>query len=294
MKIVKLQGGLGNQMFQYAFSRALQAATGEDVFGDRSGLYGKPEHNVYELERVFGLDFPEPTPGAVERLAYPAKGLANRLLRKYLTKPTHIIDRKFGYQPELLTLPGDRYFEGYWQSEKYFSGIEATIRRDFSFKLPLSERNRAILAGLRRPAASVHVRRGDYLAHPNLDICTPAYYERAVAILRDLGISSFLVFSDDIPYCRTTLGLGGDETVFVDWNRGEDSWQDMALMARCDHNIIANSSFSWWAAWLNPSPAKSIVAPSVWNRRQFESRDRYYHFSFDDIVPAAWLRVDVN
>ncbi|MGA2545216.1 MAG: alpha-1,2-fucosyltransferase [Rectinemataceae bacterium] len=295
MKIVKIYGGLGNQMFQYAFSRSLAARTGDAVHIDGSGLRDDTLHNGYELGRVFGVGLSEALPEAALRLSVPPTSLVKRFRRKYLTKRSHYIDKKFGYQPELFALPGDRYFEGYWQSEKYFEGMEADIRRDFAFKKPLDERNLMLLRDLPRPIASLHVRRGDYLKYANLNICGPLYYEKALACLVSCRrISSFVVFSDDIVYCRATLRLGEPPAAFVDWNGGEESWQDMAMMSLCDHHIIANSSFSWWGAWLNANPDKVVVAPAIWNRRQLVDADRYYRFTFDDVVPAGWLRAEIE
>jgi hypothetical protein len=295
MKIVKIYGGLGNQMFQYAFSRSLAASTGDTIYIDGSALGDDSVHNGYELGRVFGVGLPEAPLGAVGRLSVPPTSLVRRIRRKYLTKRSHYIDKKFGYQPELFDLAGDRYFEGYWQSEKYFAGMEAGIRRDFAFKNPLDERNLVLLRDLPRPIASLHVRRGDYLKYANLDICGPLYYEKALACLVSRReVSSFLVFSDDIEYCRATLRLGEASAVFVDWNIGEESWQDMAMMSLCDHHIIANSSFSWWGAWLNANVDKVVVAPSIWNRRQVADDDRYYRFTYDDVVPTGWLRAEIT
>jgi hypothetical protein len=294
MKIVKIHGGLGNQMFQYAFARSLAARTGDEVYLDGSALDGDLIHSGYELDRVFGVDLTEAPPGAAERLSVPPTSLIRRFRRKYLTKRSHYIDKKFGYQPELFGLAGDRYFEGYWQSEKYFEGLEAQVRRDFAFKEPLDERNAQLLRDLPHPIASVHVRRGDYLKYDNLNLCGPTYYENAIASLAAVReIASFVVFSDDIEHCRATLRLGKAEAAFVDWNPGPKSWQDMAMMARCDHHIIANSSFSWWGAWLDPAPDKVVVAPAIWNRRQLSDGDMYYRFTFDDIVPASWLRAEI-
>lgn len=292
MRIVKLYGGLGNQMFQYAFSRGLSRACGEEPLYDYGSVGVDAAHNGYELDRVFGLDLPAARREDCLRLAVPPTGVVNRIRRKYLTKSSHRIDRKFGYQPELLSLPGDLYYEGYWQSEKYFKPAEAEIRAAFAFRGALSDENERTLSGIKRPVASVHVRRGDYLASENLNVCTPEYYRAAVASL-GVAISSVLVFSDDIEYCRSTLDLGGVPAVYVDRNRGADSWQDMAMMSRCDHHVIANSSFSWWGAWLNRSVCKRVVAPSPWNGREVRDTDRYYSFSFADVVPEAWERVSV-
>lgn len=293
MKIVKVYGGLGNQMFQYAFARRLARESGDEVYLDASSFERERIHNGYELERLFGARFPVARPEDSRRLSVPPNGALNRIRRKYLTKRSHIIDRKFGYQPELFTLEGDLYFEGYWQSEKYFGGFATELRRELEFGLALSGRNAEVLASLPRPVASVHVRRGDYLKSPNLPVCTPDYYQRAVTAAASRGAASLLVFSDDIEYCRTGLDLGSLPRVFVDWNRGPDSWQDMAMMASCELHVIANSSFSWWGAWLDSRPGKAVFAPRPWNRRELVDRDRYYSYTFGDIVPERWERVPV-
>lgn len=291
MKIVKICGGLGNQMFQYAFARSLAAAEEDEVYIDSSAFTSYKLHNGFELEKLFTLDLEQAPGDMVKQLSVQPDGFLNRIRRKYFTKPSHFIDRKFNYQPELFEFGGDRYFDGYWQSEKYFRGIEATIREGYRFRLPLAARNVELLESLPRPIASVHVRRGDYLLEKDLDICTPAYYERALAGLRASDVKSFIIFSDDIPYCRKMLRLGETHAAFVDWNLGDDSWQDMAMMSRCDHHVIANSSFSWWGAWLDPNPQKRVLAPTIWNGRQIENRNRYYRYNFDDVLPTEWERI---
>ncbi|MBN1242900.1 MAG: alpha-1,2-fucosyltransferase [Spirochaetales bacterium] len=293
MKIVKVHGGLGNQMFQYAFARSLGKATGDEIFIDASAFGDDPAHNGFELDVLFAMALPLAEARDVDRLSTKPRGALGRFRRKYFTKSTHFIDRKFGWQPEVYDMPGDRYFEGYWQSEKYFEGIAGDLRAEFAFKPPLSDRNRRLLESVRRPVASVHVRRGDYLAHPNLDICTPDYYRRAAESMRAAGAASFLVFSDDLEYCRNALELGPTPATFVDWNRGALSWQDMAMMSACDHHVVANSSFSWWGAWLDSSPEKRVVAPTVWNRREIEDRDHYYSYRFGDVVPESWERIPI-
>jgi hypothetical protein len=291
MKIVKINGGLGNQMFQYAFAMSLAAKGGDEVYIDSSALDRDEVHNGFELGRVFSIGLPEAPRKEVDRLSVRPAGVLSRMRRKYFTKRSHFIDRRFGYQSELQSRPGDIYYEGYWQSEKYFQGIESEIRTLYTFKESLSEPNVRLMREIPRPVASVHVRRGDYLKYPNLDICGPAYYERAIAsLIASSGIASLLVLSEDAEYCKATLRCGGVPATFVDWNSGSDSWQDMAMMSLCDHHIIANSSFSWWGAWLDPRPAKKVVAPSVWNRRQLEGGDNYYRFTFDDVIPQAWER----
>ena len=292
MKIVKIHGGLGNQMFQYAFALRLAAEGRDEVCIDTGGFDDQPAHNGFELGRLFSVSLPEAPREVVKRLAIRPMGILNRVRRKYLTKRSHIIDRKFGYQPELLSLEGDAYFEGYWQSEKYFAPIAAEIRSAFTFRQALAKRNEGILAAADRPLVSVHVRRGDYVTHDNLNLCSPRYYENAARALAEAGIEPprYLVFSDDAEYCRRELGSSMAGALVVDWNRGSESWQDMAMMAACDLHIIANSSFSWWGAWLDEKPGRRVIAPGIWNRRELYDRDHYYSYTFGDIVPESWER----
>lgn len=292
MKIVKIYGGLGNQMFQYAFALSLASRTGDRVYIDSSDVQSDRLHNGYELSRLFDLRLPEADQRDVKRLSTRPRGLISRARRKYFTKPTHIIDKKYAFQRELYDLDGDFYFEGYWQSEKYFADIEDSIRKTFAFVQALDERSLSALRSLPRPIVGLHVRRGDFTKHQNLNICTPTYYAAAMSeMCRSDAALSFMIFSEDIEYCRKNLDFKDNPVVFVDWNTGADSWRDMALMSMCDHNIIANSSFSWWGAWLNQNPGKIVIAPAIWNRREIHTADRYYSFSFEDVVPSSWKRM---
>ena len=303
-------------MFAYAFALALQKC-GHKVYVDTS-LYRTGTvrsgidfcHNGLETERLFGIRFAEADTADVRRLSTPAEGLLNRIRRKYFTKKTHYIDTAFTYTPELLSDNGDCYLEGYWQTEKYFLSIEQEIRRLFTFKLPLSQKSAKIKAELEHagatgttknilgkfwPCASIHVRRGDYLNTKTLPVCTEKYYNNAIEYaVKNCAVSTFYVFSDDMPWCREQLHFCGAHAVFVDWNTESDSWQDMALMSMCRCNIIANSSFSWWAAWLNSAADKTVLAPAIWNRRQLEYVDRYYGYDYSDIVPESWIRIPID
>ena len=290
-------------MFCAAFVQALKH-TGQKVFVDTS-LYGNGTmrsgvdfcHNGLEIERLFGIRFDEADKADVRRLSTSAEGLLNRIRRKYFTKRTHYIDTVFRYTPEVLSDKSDRYLEGFWQTEKYFLPIEKDIRRLFAFRPTLSEKSAAAQSALQaqEPAslsASVHVRRGDFLHTKTLNVCTETYYNNAIEYAaKKYAVSAFYVFSDDIQWCREHLNFFGTRSVFIDWNIGADSWQDMALMSLCRCNIIANSSFSWWAAWLNDNPDKKIIAPSIWNLREKGYKDFYYRYDFSDIVPKSWIRI---
>ena len=290
-------------MFCAAFVQALKHA-GQEVFVDTS-LYGKGTmrsgvdfcHNGLEIERLFGIRFDEADKADVRRLSTSAEGLVNRIRRKYFTKRTHYIDTVFRYTPEVLSDKSDCYLEGFWQTEKYFLPIEKDIHTLFRFQIPLSEKSAAVQKALQaqQPAslsASVHVRRGDFLHVKSFQVCTETYYNNAISYaIKNHSVSAFYVFSDDMDWCRKNLDFCGIKTIFVDWNIGTDSWQDMALMSLCRCNIIANSSFSWWAAWLNDNPDKKIIAPSIWNLREKGYKDFYYRYDFSDIVPKSWIRI---
>ena len=236
----------------------------------------------------------------MRRLSTSAEGLLNRIRRKYFTKKTHYIDTVFKYTPEILSDKSDRYLEGFWQTEKYFLPIEKDIRRLFTFRPTLSEKSAAVQSALQAQqaavlSASIHVRRGDFLYTKTLNVCTETYYNNAIEYaVKKHAASTFYIFSDDIPWCRKHLYFCGAHAVFIDWNTGNDSWQDMALMSMCRCNIIANSSFSWWAAWLNNASDKTVLAPAIWNRRQLEYVDRYYGYDYSDIVPESWIRIPID
>ena len=302
-------------MFCYAFALALQNA-GHKVFVD-TGLYNTALirgginfcHNGLEIKRLFGFDLCEADKTDVRRLSVSGDGLFKRIRRKYFTPKTHYIDTVFKYTDALLTDTHDRYLEGYWQTEKYFLPIEGQIRNLFTFRLPLSKKSAelkaAVIDGIKKPSedgtsssnicASIHVRRGDFLSTKSLHVCTTTYYNNAITyIQKNHPVSAFYVFSDDIAWCREHLNFCGIKTFFTDWNTGTDSWQDMALMSLCRYNIISNSSFSWWAAWLNNNADKLIIAPSVWNRRELEYKDSYYKYDYSDIVPESWIRLPID
>jgi len=313
MKIVKVAGGLGNQMFQYAFARALEERTGDEVYLDLSTYEYMPAHNGFELDRLFAIQYRAAREEDVERLATHPHNSLSQIRRKYFTKRTHHIDRVFRYDPSVFELKGDRYFEGWWQSEQYFTPIAGKLREEFRFIAAPGARNEELIAtaeagdktmahgaaacetaGLERRLVSVHVRRGDTLKHPDTWVCTGAYYRNAFALVRESVVQPhFLVFSDDLSWCRANLGLGAAEATYVDWNRGSDSWRDLWLMSRCHSHIIANSSFSWWGAWLDPAPYKLVLAPERWSLAP-PRRFAYYHYDFWDIVPATWVKVPIR
>ena len=267
MIIVRLTGRLGNQMFQYALARSLQAQ-GKEVYIDSSML--KYDGNHYELGIYAGcFSIREVTMKDRNRLGDCRKNLIFKIKRKIIGyKKTHIVEKGYQYHPELYALD-EVYLEGYWQSEKYFKDIEKMIRADFLFPPMQGERNLKMIEHIKEnQSVSIHIRRGDYLekkyAPMHGNICNMQYYENAIAYIRNhVENPVFYVFTDDVQWASKQY-KNQDDFVIVDENSGDQSFRDMQLMSMCKHHIIANSSFSWWGAWLDTNPEKIVVAPSKW------------------------------
>lgn len=311
MKIIKVSGGLGNQMFQYAFYKAMENSGHTQVQLDLSAYSQKKEqdgidlvHNGFELDSLFNISYNKADFKNVKKLSTQPTNLVTRALRKYFTKKTHFIDKHFNFQPHILNpaskaLTENCYLEGNWQTEKYFNNIQTQIRKDFSFKKQLSEKNLFDLTN----SASIHIRRGDYLNTKTMNVCSKSYYLNAIQYLFEKKTpKSLLVFSDDLSWCKSDLELdkfikekynSDCKVIYVDWNTGINSWQDMALMSKCNSHIIANSSFSWWGAWLDPNPEKLVIAPKFWNLTEINYKDNYYQNNYNDIVPENWIRVEI-
>ncbi len=256
-------------MFQYAFGLALEQH-GARVEYDLSWFDGIRDLQVtsrqFELERTFKLAIPVADPKLVMRWSDFSTCLYRRAWRRLAgRKKTHICEHDFGgfgYHPEIWMLHSG-YLDGYWQSISYLKGTEDDIRRQFEFREFTDARNRQYLDAIRSTeSVAIHVRRGDFLF--NADVHPPlssAYYLSAINILKQrIFRPAFFVFSDDIPWARQNLSC--IDAVFVQGNEGADSCHDMNLMSRCRHLICANSSFSWWAAWLNPLPNRQVFIPA--------------------------------
>lgn len=292
MIVIKLQGGLGNQLFQYATARTLAHHHSTSVAFDLRSLQGTPEaSNItprsYELS-AFGIDPVQPP--LLDSLRYGLTAVAlpkplGLLVRRW-KHVTEYREKAMGYDADILKkTSANTYLIGYFQSERYFENIRDILRNELSF---INASNRKILPDS-PTTVSLHIRRGDYVTNPKTrqvhGLCSLDYYQKAAAYLADrLGDIHLVVFSDDLAWAREHLLLPYPIT-FVDGHEGQSSYKDMQLMSRCHHHITANSSFSWWGAWLNPSPDKIVVAPSRWlahEKDPSESADR---------IPTGWIRI---
>lgn len=294
MYVVRLIGGLGNQMFQYAFARKLSLERGVpfklDVSWYDTAKFGTDAPRRFALER-FGLAAELATP---EDISKARRDVAGQLLRKVTRK---IFGANYGFDPRALRIRDGAYLEGFWQSDRYFADIDEEIRRDFTLKSEMGaiarELSHEISAtrlqtsgpSLQAPV-SVHIRRGDYVSSKRVKSAFGAvgldYYRKAADFIRGKEAAPrFFVFSDDIAWVKENLDFG-PSAVYVS-RPGLDDVEELILMSRCRHHIIANSSFSWWGAWLNPNPDKIVIAPKRWFRS--------LRFRVRDVVPKNWLRM---
>lgn len=273
MKIVKVIGGLGNQMFQLALYEALRRQfPAERVLLDLHTFKGYNKHRGFEAAKVFGISYQEATLAEVARIAYPYPNfLAWRIGSRLLpARKTMLCEKSnFALEPEALKRYGDTYYDGYWQHEDYFKHIRQELLELFKFPAFTDERNLAIAQEIKATAScSIHIRRGDYLTDPLRKGTTGLeYVEAAIAKMKaSAKPERWFVFSDDMAWTQAHLSewLTDEQTCYVDWNQAEHSIADMHLMSLCQHQIIANSSFSWWGAWLCTRENQTVIAPSKW------------------------------
>ena len=298
MIIANLIGGLGNQMFQYACGRALALDLGQVLACSVDQFEGYTLHQGLQLDRVFRLDLAQADARQLRRLLgrwrtrAPVRRVLARLASPWLSGRRFVGEPLGGFAPDLRARCADgAYLHGYWQSELYFESQVAAIRADFAGREPLTGRNASLAQAIETApcTVSVHVRRGDYVSKAkNTAIyaaLSPAYYlaalDRLSALAPAAGLQVF-AFSDDPPWVAELLAPHCPNLTLVDHNRGADSHLDMRLMALCRHHVIANSSFSWWGAWLDARPDKRVIAPLHWYA---DGRDT------SSLVPAHWDRL---
>lgn len=268
MVIIEMSGGLGNQMFQYALYRKFESI-GKDVKLDTSFFRSKQRLRKLELG-IFGIKCNTIT----DREAAYIRGygyhdsILDKIRYKLHTSGYQIYEDKIEtYQPEIFDMD-DIYLSGYWQNEKYFADISEEIRKVFQFRGGIDSKNKEILYRIQNEnSVSIHVRRSDYLSDENRivygGICTDKYYNNAVTYIREQVMKPyFYLFTDDAEWVRGHLYY--PDMTIVEHNSGANAYMDMYLMSQCKHNIIANSSFSWWGAWLNQNEEKIVLTPERW------------------------------
>lgn len=294
MVITRLVGGLGNQLFQYAAGRRLAYARHVPLRLDTRPFetYARqaPGWGMYALghfkisaEIANAADF-----DAVGRLWTSTTTLRAAHRLKIFRLGNLVRERTLDFQPEILDLPDQVYLSGYWESEKYFEDIRKILLEEIVPKRPLDRGNEQLARDIGGShSVAVHIRRGDRARNKEIaaiyGIVPVSYYEAAVKIFEEkFPDARFFIFSDDPQWVKDNLRLSQPHT-YVEGNRGENAYIDLYLMSLCRHNIIPNSTFSWWGAWLNGNPQKMVVAPRKWfSSREFREKDRY---------PAGWIKL---
>jgi hypothetical protein len=284
MIITKILGGLGNQLFQYAAAYALAAKNISVLKLDLSG-FEDYRLRSFELSRFNAVCFPA-TDAEIKKMK-PTGSIGR--MRNRLSASRH---KRFYKQPyfhfdaDFFSLRSPVYLQGYFQSEKYFAPVAAEIRQAFTFREGLAEEIISVAAKLQKiNSVSLHIRRGDYgnvealRVHGILPI---SYYERAIAKIKEIHTDAqFFIFSDEPNRISEEPAIQGAE--IISGRITQNHLEDFFLMSQCRHNIIANSSFSWWAAWLNNHCEKTVIAPQQW----------FAHGPKDtqDLLPRDWMRL---
>lgn len=291
MVIVKIIGGLGNQLFQYAFGKAFEKKTGIKVFHDIEDFDVKYKLREISLQH-FNITLNVADRKEIERL----KSLFNKILFKIhcasnglFIKESNLryyVEKDALFHESVFSLNHDLYLDGYWQSEKYFCEIKELVRSEFKIITPPGGLNLNTINKINNSnSVSLHVRRGDFITDPSAvkiyNNCSMQYYDAAIEYMAERVTDPlFFVFSDDIQWVKENM-TNKYNLIFVDQNDADSSYEDLRLMSLCKHNIIANSTFSWWGAWLNSNKNKIVISPEQW----FINNSR----SSADLIPGNWI-----
>lgn len=286
MIIVKIIGGLGNQMFQYAYAKALQVK-GYDVKIDISAFDTYKLHGGYQLDK-YNIDLKAST--KKENNKFYKNDILSKVFRRLGYDSSNIIgENSLLFDGNLLDIEEDNYVSGYFQTELYFKNLRETLYKEFivrdKYSFYTKEMAENILNQL--TSCSIHVRRGDFINNTNITIhgsCDLSYYIQAVDFMNlEYGNLQYFVFSDDITWVKENLKI--EDAKYIQSEEIRLPHEDIYLMSLCSHNIIANSSFSWWGAWLNQNSQKMVIAPKRW------FMDEKLFQESADIVCENWKKI---
>ena len=285
--IVESRGRMANQMFCWAFAKSLSKKSGLQFLIDDSSNTQKLSHFKFFDEYKKHQVWKNPIKSFL-RLIIPIRSIRDKISKENFKIP-HIQENIFSkYQPELTEIKEPTYVSGYYQTEKYFTDIRDELLQDFTLNVPLNKKNQSILDKIKSTdSISIHVRRGDYTKARNVRKyanCSIEYYKNGIKYIEEKTgkTPTLFIFSDDIKWVKNNLKFDY-ETVYVDINSDKQGYFDLELMKNCKHNIIVNSSFSWWGAWLNTNKEKIVVAPKIW-MKTFNSNY--------DLIPENWITID--
>ncbi|QKZ13399.1 alpha-1,2-fucosyltransferase [Spirosoma sp. KUDC1026] len=289
MIITRITSGLGNQLFQYAIGRSLALRYNTSLYFDLSyylQTYETDTVRLFKLDR-FSIDYQVLNTSPYLYVSKFTKLLPNRSLKPVFA---FVQEQQFHYDPRVNQTKAQFVtLDGFWQSERYFAGYADIIRQELTFRRTPGPAFGAYQAriGQTETPISLHIRRGDYVNHPEFSqsfgFVGLDYYQRATAkMLEQHPNGHFFVFSDDPAWVQENLNLTTAHTFVT--NTGSDAdVDDLQLMSQCHHHIIANSSFSWWGAWLSSNPQKTVLAPQAWFRNKPD-------WNTADLIPSRWIR----
>lgn len=297
MICIQLSGGLGNQMFQYACGRSLAYKHQTDLVFDVSRLNKQRitrgiTIRSFELD-IFKINASEVSKKDLKKLKPFIYRIVNtfniKIGLKGIQTLKYFIENKYSYNAGIEQTTIDCFLSGYWQSPRYFQAIDTMLRDEFKFPTALNNVNHEWMdAILNTNSVGLHIRRTDFvnnISHDIHGICSMEYYKSAIEFISDkIKDPFFFIFSDDIEWAKENLKLTYPCS-FISGNKGNKSYIDMQLMSACKHNIIANSSFSWWGAWLNNYQDKIIIAPNSW------FTDETMNSQIMDLIPKEWIRM---
>jgi hypothetical protein len=293
MVIVEIFGGLGNQMFQYALGRNLSLKLNTRLVFKYSINITRTDFDPKDIPSIFNIfdltgkveKYKKPQNYFIKYIGY----IKNKFINIFTPKFTVINESDFHFDKNILLSSNNCYLTGYWQSEKYFINIENLIREEFRIKKEMTLDNLEIAEKIKQTeSVSIHLRGRDYITREIIKkihfTCDQSYYERSISLITEnIKTPHFFIFSDDPEWAKAFLKTNQSFT-FVEgntWNKS--NYEDLRLMSLCRHNIIANSSFSWWGAWLNENPDKIVIAPEKWFNDPTKDTK--------DLIPESWIKI---
>ncbi len=286
---IKINWWLWNQMFQYAYIKALSLRNNIKFKLDISWFknYFRPfELDILNIERNYCYKKEIPFYENIYSKNKYINFFINKL--KILIKklnPEHFIENQFNFNKDFINI-NNWYIEWYFYTEKYFKKYKNQIKQDFKFLKKISNNNIHILNKIKKTnSVGIHVRRWDYIENKKTNkihwVCNINYYKESINYIeKKINKPRFFIFSDDIEWCKNNLWINW---IYIIWNTWEKSWEDMKLMSKCKHNIIANSSFSWWWARLNNNKNKIVIAPKKWLNNK--------NINTNDVIPNNWIKI---
>lgn len=296
MIIISIFGGLGNQMFQYACGKALASKLGVELKLDTSFLNNKTERKNFTIrDYELGIfEINEEIASLAEVRKYipdlwnctKPELLKYKLLRLLNGNNYYFEKQKLQFEPRIKQIKDKSYVYGYFQSEKYFIDIKNEILHAFTLKNKPDEQNETLITKLKSEnSVSIHIRRGDYHNSP-FNLLELAYYQQAIELIKQrIDSPKFYIFTNDYDWASENFASFDIDKTIITHNQGDRSFMDMILMSYCKHNICANSSFSWWGAWLSQYSDKIVIAPKQWFKKQ-ENKATIY-----DLIPENWLKI---